>query len=113
MYSSRKPVAIAGIFLVAVSLGAWWVAAHSPSQVQTVSQEVAPTVVPVFWGEEPEPTGADGGGLLTHGGWVCPHPDCRYRKLSGGQPFRSAKAQDCSLCRRPLVSQGPVAFHRP
>jgi hypothetical protein len=83
-------------------------AAHSPSPDPVPDAEV-PAVVPAFWGENAEDSGADGGGLLTHGGWVCPHPDCRYRKLSGGQPFRSAKAQDCSLCRRPLVNQGPVA----
>lgn len=37
--------------------------------------------------------------ILTQGAWFCTNPECRYRSLSGGAPFRSSSAQACSLCR--------------
>ncbi len=45
--------------------------------------------------------------FMTHGTWQCPNADCRYRAMSGGEPFRSAAAQDCTLCREALVPHHP------
>jgi hypothetical protein len=44
--------------------------------------------------------------ICTRGPWVCPNPECRYRALAGGAPFRSMVQQECSLCRSPLVREG-------
>jgi len=58
-------------------------------------------------------SGAGGGSdeslsFLTHGDWRCPNAECRYRALSGGEPFRSATSQDCSLCKSALVPGHPA-----
>ena len=109
MRSSRKPAAIIGLCcFLGIPLGAWLVYA-----AQDHEPKPEPTAVPAFWGD---PAGADdalGSALMTHGGWFCANPDCRFLRLSGGQPFRSAKAQACSLCREPLVASRPVAAALP
>lgn len=55
----------------------------------------------------PASTGDDSLMFLTHGAWLCPNAECRYRQLAGGAPFRSATSQDCSLCRSALVQAHP------
>lgn len=48
--------------------------------------------------------------ILTHGSWLCPNAECRYRSLAGGSPFRSAVSQDCTLCRSALVPESDMSF---
>ncbi len=109
MRSPRKTVVIGGVCcFLGISLGAWFVYAsqdHSPKE---------PAVpVPVFWSDEGDAAAPGGDAMLTHGGWFCANPQCRFLKLSGGSPFRSAKSQACSLCREPLVTTRSVAVNHP
>lgn len=48
--------------------------------------------------------------ILTHGSWLCPNAECRYRAIAGGAPFRSAVPQNCSLCRSALVQEEAFEF---
>lgn len=58
----------------------------------------------------PSSVSEDSLNLLTHGSWLCPNEECRYRALAGGAPFRSVAPQDCSLCRSALVQEESVDF---
>lgn len=48
--------------------------------------------------------------ILTHGSWLCPNAECRYRTLAGGAPFRSAVPQSCTLCRSALIQEEDLEF---
>lgn len=108
MRSSRKPVAIVALLsFLAVPVGAWLVfGAHEHDAPNNPPAEGK--AVPAFWKQSASQEESSGS-LTTHGGWFCANPDCRFLKMSGGQVFRSAKAQACSLCRQPLVQERPVA----
>jgi hypothetical protein len=108
MRSSRKPVAMVALLsFLAVPVGAWLVfGAHDQDAPKESSAEGK--VVSAFW-NQPAAQEHSSGAMTTHGGWFCANPDCRFLKMSGGQVFRSAKAQSCSLCRQPLVQDRPVA----
>ncbi len=98
---------VALLSFLAVPVGAWLVfGAHD--QIAPKDSVAEGKAVPVFWKQSPAPEETSGA-MTTHGGWFCANPDCRFLKMSGGQVFRSAKAQSCSLCRQPLVQGRPVA----
>lgn len=67
--------------------------------------------LPAFWSGPPPalPGEESAGEMTTHGGWFCVNPDCRFLGMSGGKVFRSAKPQNCSICREPLTQDRPVA----
>ena len=50
---------------------------------------------------------ADSLSMITHGVWGCQNADCQYLEMTGGQAFRSAAAQGCSICREDLVRLSP------
>jgi hypothetical protein len=109
MRSSRKPVAIVALLsFLAVPVGAWLVfgSHESPAAPPT------PKAQPAFWSADKDRE-EEGAAMMTHGGWFCSNPDCRFLRMSGGQQFRSAKPQACSLCRQPLVPERPVAVTGP
>jgi len=111
MCFSPKPIAVIALLsFLAVPLGAWLVFGEHG---QAASEEVPASgkALPAFW-KETASTEDSPSTLMTHGGWFCGNPDCRFLKMSGGQPFRSAKAQACSLCRQPLIPDRPVAVVR-
>jgi hypothetical protein len=108
--SSRKPAAILGLLcFLAIPAGAWLVfGAHETDGSRRQDASAGPKPIPAFWSKDKE-TSDTPGMMTTHGGWFCANPECRFLKMSGGQPFRSAKSQACSLCRQPLVPERPVA----
>jgi hypothetical protein len=111
MRPSRKlGVAVSLASTVTCAICAWIVsgAGDRPADSKTPAEG---EILPAFWDGTPAPTeeGDSSGALTTHGGWFCANPDCRFLRMSGGQTFRSAKAQSCSICRQPLVQDRPVA----
>ena len=113
MRSSRKPVAIVALLsFLAVPIGAWMVFGSHDGPASTRSTPAAAKAHPAFWASDKE-SDEEGSAVMTHGGWFCANPDCRFLRMSGGQQFRSAKPQACSLCRQPLVPERPVAATGP